>query len=338
MAKGKNVITNPVLVELTRGGIVESVHRGAFAVVGTSGDLLLAKGDVTRPIFPRSAIKALQALPLVESGAAKAFDLSQQEIALACASHNGEPHHIETARSILRKAGVEEAALECGTHWPLLQSAGRNMAFNKETPSALHNNCSGKHAGMVATAKFLGEEIAGYTKRHHRVQKRIEAIISEFCECDLVAAACGTDGCSVPAWAIPLEKLALGFAKFANSGENSDKRAYAGSEIIAAVRKAPFMVAGSDRFCTTIMSALPRLFAKTGAEGVYCATIPHAGIGIAVKCDDGASRAAQIILISALRAIDVWSNEEQVVLDGFSSVDLKNHNDMVVGEVRACID
>lgn len=328
--------TNPILAELTRGDMAESIHRGAGVVVDVDGTVLLEKGDITRLVFPRSAIKALQAIPLVESGAAAKYGFTPEEIAMACSSHNGEPRHVKTVRSMLDKAGVGEIDLECGTHWPLFNSATRDLASKNLQPSSVHNNCSGKHAGMLATAKFLGEDISGYVSHTHPVQKRIASILSDFCDSNLETAVCGIDGCSVPTWAIALKHLALGFARFANSGNETGRYASAGGEIIAAVRTTPFMVAGSDRFCTTIMNALPRLFAKTGAEGVFCGAIPHAGIGIAVKCDDGASRAAEVIFAKALSGLDVWSSSEQRILAGFSTVEMRNRNGMIVGELRAC--
>lgn len=328
--------SNPVLAELTRGDMTESIHRGAGVVVDVDGRVLLEKGDISRRVFPRSAIKALQAIPLVESGAAAKYGFTPEEIAMACSSHNGEPRHVKTVRSMLNKAGVGEVDLECGTHWPLLNSATRDLASKKLQPSNAHNNCSGKHAGMLATAKFLGENLSGYVLRAHPVQQRVASILSDFCDTNLETTVCGIDGCSVPTWAIALKHLALGLARFANSGNETGKYASAGREIIAAVRATPFMVAGSDRFCTNIMNALPRLFVKTGAEGVFCGAIPHAGIGIAVKCDDGASRAAEVIFAQILSELDVWSISEQRILADFSTVEMRNRNGMIVGELRAC--
>ena len=330
---------NPILAQLTRGGtqgsIVESIHRGSYAVVDAKGNLLKSSGDINLPIFPRSAIKALQGLPLIESGAADAFGLSKQEVAISCASHGSEARHIETIRSILAKAGVGEENLECGSHWPLYAPAGREMAVKGETPERIHNNCSGKHAGMLATAKHLGEPLEHYVERSHPVQQRIQSIISDFCECDLINATCGVDGCSVPTWALPLKSMALGFAKFGGADVQDQHWAEPSMKIIKAVKANPFMVAGSKRFCTKIMEAVPRLFAKTGAEGVYCGAVPHAGIGIAVKCDDGASRGAEVIFAKIAASLDIWKKEELDLFTSFSKIDLKNFNDKVVGELRA---
>lgn len=329
--------SNPILAEVTRGGIVESFHRGAFAIVDQHGEVLLSSGDIKNLVFPRSAIKALQVLPLMLSGAVEEYGFSSREIAVACASHNGEKLHIDAVRSMLGKANIDEDCLECGGHWPLYQAAGREMAVAGIAPTAIHNNCSGKHAGMLATAKYLGEELSGYTDRSHGVQKRVEAIISEYCEHDLVSTPCGTDGCSVPTWAIPLENMALAYSKLANSSDQSNPHAQAAKKIIASVRQNPDLTAGSDRFCTKIMETVPRLYAKTGAEGVYCGSIVHAGIGIAVKCDDGGKRGAEVIFASILSTLDVWDQQEKQDLLNLSHVELKNCNDKVVGVLRAII-
>ena len=327
---------NPILAEIIRAGIVESFHRGSVAICSSAGETIYSNGNVKNHVFPRSAIKALQALPLVQSGAAAAFGLNGKEISVACASHGGEKVHVDTVRSILRKAGLEEEALLCGSHWPLYAPAAREIAAKKEIATSVHNNCSGKHAGMLATAKHLGEPLADYVNRKHPVQQRIEAVISEFCDTSLEEAPCGTDGCSVPTWALPLDAMALGFARFSVSSNNHSAWGNSCSTIIDAVRHQPMLVAGSDRFCTKIMTAVPRLFAKTGAEGVYCGCVPHAGIGITVKCDDGASRAAEVIFAKALASLDIWHEDEKHLLLEHSQSDLKNHNGIIVGQLRAC--
>ena len=305
---------NPVLVQVTRGETVESFHRGAYAIVNADGETIASAGDITHPVFPRSAIKALQALAMIDSGAAGAYGFSPAEIALACSSHNGEPAHIECVRSMLKKTGIDEKYLECGFHWPTSTAASRQMVKNGITPNNLHNNCSGKHAGMLATAKYLGEPLENYIKANHPVQARIQTIISEFCQCELIDAPCGIDGCSVPTWAVPLKNLAWGFARLtrpdaphlAQQIGTSGKWSAASAEIFAAARAAPQMIAGTGRYCTKIMQSVPRLFAKTGAEGVYCGAIAHAGVGIAVKCDDGATRAAEVIFANIAANLPLW--------------------------------
>lgn len=325
---------NPVFVEATRGGIVESQHRGAFAVVSADGALIASTGDIERPVFPRSAIKAFQALPVVESGAADRFGFTPEEIALCCASHGGEARHTETAARMLAKVGVSEAQLECGGHWPSHQHTTNCMLSGGERFGQIHNNCSGKHAGMLALATHLGAEPAGYIGIDHAVQKAVLEALQSMCEVDLKGAPVGIDGCSVPTWAFPLRNMALGFARFGADQTLSEARRRAADRIIEAVRLHPFMVAGTGFACTALMEAVPRAFVKIGAEGVYCATVPHAGLGIALKCDSGSSDAAEISIAGVLAGLPVWTSEEQAALTALASRPLQNRRKTEVGTLR----
>ncbi|MBL8908412.1 MAG: asparaginase [Rhizobiales bacterium] len=330
-------MTHPVLVEVTRGGIVESRHSGSYAVVNGEGRVVASAGEIDMPVFPRSAIKALQCLPVIESGAADHYGFSDEEIALVCSSHNGEPRHVAAARSMLAKTGLGEEAYECGAHWPIETQALHAMIRADEKPGQIHNNCSGKHAGMLAVARRIDADHHGYVERGHDVQRRIAKVLSEMCDVDADALPCGIDGCSVPTWAIPLRNLALGFARL-GSGESLDpERKAAAARIIAAVRAHPFMVAGTDRFCTRLMTKIPRAFVKTGAEGVFCGAVPHAGLGIALKCDDGAGRASEAAFAAVLARLDVWTPEEKAALAPFAHATLKNWRKIEVGEVKAVV-
>jgi L-asparaginase II len=319
---------NPVIAEVTRGGIVESRHRGAYAVVDRAGHVVAAEGGIAAAIYPRSAIKAFQCLPVIESGAADRFGFTDEEIALCCSSHNGEAGHVRVARALLAKAGNAETLYECGAHWPYHEETRFRLIRHGESCAQVHNNCSGKHAGMLALARQLGAETHGYTKPDHPVQRAIAAAMGKICDIDLDAQPLGIDGCSVPTWAIPLKNLALGFARF------SAPDFAAGRRIIEAVRAHPFMVAGTGDFDTLIMEAVPRVFIKTGAEGVYCACVPHAGLGIALKIDDGAPRASEVAIASVLAGLDVWTPEEKAAIEGFRHHDLRNWRSLEVGEVR----
>ena len=256
---------DPFIVEITRGNIVESVHAGAFVVSDSSGDVFCQSGEVDKPVFPRSAIKALQALPMVASGAAEDFGFSPAEIALCCASHGGEVEHVAAAASMLAKIDASEEEYECGAHWPTYQRATNTMIAACERPRQIHNNCSGKHAGMLAFARKLGAEPAGYVNPEHPVQNEIAKTIGRLCDVNLDKAPCGIDGCSVPTWAIPLRYLALGFARFGDGSWLEEPFASAALQIIKSVRAHPFMVAGTGKFCTDLMKAVPRVFLKTGA-------------------------------------------------------------------------
>jgi L-asparaginase II len=285
---------NPVLVEAHRGPALESAHRGALAVLDADGAVRLALGDIARPVFARSAIKVLQALPLVASGAAAHLGLSDAELALACASHNGEQAHVDTAAGMLAKAGVTATVLECGAHWPYREAFQRDMAQRGHTPTALHNNCSGKHAGFICLACSMhgGDDLAdyvrGYVRAEHPVMQEVAAALQAATGCDLSQAPQGIDGCSMPTYAIPLRLLALAFARVATGHGLGAAHAAAAQRLRKAVAAAPFMVAGTGRFDTRVMECLgERVFCKVGAEGVYCAALPERGLGVALKIDDG---------------------------------------------------
>jgi L-asparaginase II len=296
--------SNPVLVEVMRGAIVESRHAGAVAIADATGKLALALGDVERPIYPRSAVKALQAILLIESGAADAFKLGDAELAVACASHSGDRVHIEAVRNLLRSAGLDESYLACGAHWPVSEEAFRDLMRRRARPLPIHNNCSGKHAGMLAACVHLGFDPRSYERANHPVQVAIAGIISETCGIALSRDDAGVDGCSVPTWALPLAALAQGFARFGSGALLPATRARAASRLAQACFARPDLVAGEGRFDTIAMRALaPALFVKGGAEGVHCAALPGLGLGIALKVDDGAKRGTERALAEILASL-----------------------------------
>lgn len=297
-------MANPELIEVTRGKLVESRHRGAIAVMAGDGRAVLRLGDTEGPVYPRSAVKVMQAIPLLTSGAAEAFGFGDLELALACSSHNGEPRHVDLAASMLERMGLDQSALECGTHQPFLERAARNLLLSAGKPSPLHNNCSGKHSGMLAVARYLKEPHAGYVHPDHPVQRRIARIMAELTGVLVSDGTCSIDGCSVPTWGLPLEALALAFARLAAGQGASAEHLAAGKRLMAACMAEPGMVAGEKRFCTGVMEALgPVVFVKTGAEGVFCAAVPEFGLGIALKIDDGASRASEATTANVLAAL-----------------------------------
>lgn len=328
-------MTNPVVAEVFRGERVESAHRGAGAVVDADGRVALAFGDVERPVYPRSAVKALQALPLIESGAVERLGLTDAEIALACASHSGEPTHVAAAAAMLGKAGRDEAALECGVHWPLGEAAARALARSGAEPCALHNNCSGKHAGFICLAGALGVDPKGYVAPDHPVQREVTAALAGMTGARLDEGMRGVDGCSIPAYAIPLRLLARGFARFGTGQGLAPERARAAARIRGAVAARPDMVAGQGRFDTEVMRALgPRVFTKTGAEGVYCAALPQAGFGLAVKIDDGATRAAQVVMASLIMRFANLGDAGRAKLAPFVAPRIRNWNGVETGFLR----
>ena len=328
-------MTNPVLVEVTRGLLVESRHRGAVAVVDAAGASLLALGDVSRPVFPRSAVKALQAVPMVVSGAADRYGFGEEELALACASHGGEPGHVAVAARMLAQCGLDEGALACGAHPPSHAPSAQALLRAGQHPSALHNNCSGKHAGFLCLARSMEVEPRGYTAPEHPVQREVRAAIEAFTGAALDADATAIDGCSVPTWAVPLAKLAQGFARFGTGEGLSPERAMAAARLRGACTANPWLVAGTGRFVTEAMKRLrERLFVKNGAEGVMCAALPEEGLGIALKCDDGASRAAEVAMAALLSRLLRLDPADRDLLERTARPVLRNWRGLKIGTVR----
>jgi len=337
-------MNHPVLVEVLRGSALESQHRGSLAIVDADGGLVQALGDIDQPIFPRSAVKLLQALPLVESGAAERFGLTDAELAQACASHSGEPEHVATSAAMLAKAGLDVGALECGTHWPTREPVLRGMFTRGETASPLHNNCSGKHAGFVCVACQLaltqgadqGEFARGYIRPDHPVMREVTAALAAATGANLDEAPRGTDGCSIPTFGIPLRALALGFARAGTGQGLSAGRAAAAHRLRQAIAKAPFHVAGSQRFDTRVMGLLgERVCCKIGAEGVYCAALPELGLGVALKIDDGAVRAAEAAMAAVIEGLLTLNEPSLELLRGYSELQLRNWEGVDVGAVHA---
>ena len=326
-------MTNPVLVELTRGSVVESRHRGAISVIDADGKTVLDIGDTSLPVFARSAIKAVQALPLLESGAADAYDFGDAELSLACSSHSGEDAHIEMAESMLRRAGRSEADLECGAHWASQEKVLIHQArtFAGE-PGALCNNCSGKHSGFVCTAAHQGVDPKGYIKPEHQIMQSVKDALEDVTGALHSQDQCGLDGCSIPTYATPLTAMAHGFAKMATGQGLGAERAKAAKRLLNACMAAPFYMAGTDRFCTKLMElGQGRLFGKTGAEGVFCGAIPELGLGIALKCDDGASRASEAMMAAVVAHLLPEDDPLKMPLGQMAQPKLTNRNNFEVG-------
>jgi L-asparaginase II len=329
-------VGDPVIVEVTRGDTVESRHRGAIAVCDADGRVVFALSDVDAAVYPRSAVKALQALPLIESGAADRYGLTPAEIALACASHSGEAAHIAAALGMLEKCGRSGQDLECGVHWPSSVEAARALAAAGVRPSALHNNCSGKHAGFICVSCAEGRDPSGYVKPDHVVQREVKAAIEAMADVRLDPESRAIDGCAIPTYAVPLKALAQAFARFGAGTGLAPSRAAAAKRIRQAVAAHPAFVAGTGRFDTAAMTALrERAFVKTGAEGVYCAAFPELGLGVAIKCNDGATRAAEVAMAAIIDRFLPLNETERAALGPLLEPTLRNWNGEIVGRVRA---
>ncbi len=326
---------NPLLVEVTRGPMVESRHRAAFAVADPGGTVVLHAGDIDQAVYPRSAIKPIQALALLETGAAEAYGLGDAEIALACASHSGEPRHVETVAAWLERIGCTPDDLECGAHAPFAEKDMVDLIAGGERPTALHNNCSGKHTGFLSVARHLGHQTAGYIAFGHPVQQRVLGILESMTGCDLGDAPRGIDGCGIPTLGVPLGNLALAMARLAEPGDQPEPRQAAVGRVRRAMAAEPFMVAGTGRFCTRIMERTgERALIKTGAEGVYCGALPDLGLGIALKVDDGAGRAAEVLMGSLLVHFGVIRAAEAEALAEVLAPPLLSRAGRRVGELR----
>lgn len=328
-------MANPVLVEVTRGDLVESRHRGMVVAIDGDGKVVFSQGDIEAGVFPRSACKAMQGLPLVESGAADAYGFGNRELALACSSHNGEPEHAALAGAMLAAAGVDESVLECGAHWSFEQPVLIGQARGLDHPTALHNNCSGKHAGFVCAACHTGKDLKGYVRYEHPVQAELRGVLESLTGAALATDNCGVDGCSIPTYAVPLKGLAHGFAKMATGTGLAPERAKASRRLIEACMAEPFYVAGTKRACTRLMQTAPgRIFAKTGAEGVFCAAIPEKGIAIALKCEDGTTRAAESMVAATLARFFVDEPALHAALMAQANRSMSNWNGIHVGDIR----
>ncbi len=328
-------MTNPVLVEVLRGEVVESAHRGAACVIDADGKTVWEVGDTSQPVFPRSAVKAIQALPFVESGAADAFGFGGRELALACASHSGEPEHVELAASMLARAGLDKEALECGAHWPSSHDATIELARSGNWPNALHNNCSGKHAGFLCTCVHLGIAPSGYVKAGHESQKLVREAMESVTGAAHDVDRCGIDGCSIPTYAVPLRSFAHGFAKMVTGTGLAPQRAAAAKRLLSACMAEPFLVAGTGRADVALMQAASgRIFAKTGAEGVYCAAIPELGLGLALKCDDGAGRASEVMVATVLSRLFRADEALAAKLDELAHPAVESRIGAKVGSIR----
>ena len=299
---------NEALVNVTRGPLVESVHRLAIAVCDASGRLHASAGDPHLVTYLRSSAKPLQALALIETGAADAFGLTPDEIAVTCASHSGEPVHVKTVRSVLAKAGVAEGALHCGTHPPIDRVSARDLAAAGKQPTEVHCNCSGKHSGMLAVCSRMGWPTDGYWQIDHLLQQLILRNVAAMAGVAPASVSIGTDDCGVPVHGMPLAAMATAFARLASPAALAPDRAAAARRIVAAMQANPYLIAGRGRFTTELMERCrPAVVAKSGAEAVYCLGLPELGLGMALKILDGTSRATYPATVEVLAQLEAIS-------------------------------
>jgi L-asparaginase II len=342
------------LTRVYRGGLLESVHRGSIAVVDARGTLLAYAGDPSLRACLRSAAKPFQAIPLLEYGGVDEFDLTQEEIALTCASHGGEPLHVATAAALLRKGEFDEEDLRCGAHLPLDEKSAADLRASGELPSALHNNCSGKHAGMLLATQVMDVPSAGYIERDHPLQTLMRTTLADFADVPPENVPMAIDGCGVPAFFLSLHRAAYAYARL--MAGSIEQYAESTSRVVAAMTAYPHYVAGNWSMTTPLMAAFDgELLAKEGAEGFYAmalapnlcneltarlplahdAVTAESGIGIALKIDDGSmDRGRNPVILRVLEwlGLDLDARPE---LEPFRRSIVRNHAGTEVGEVRA---
>lgn len=329
---------NPILAETIRGNWVENRHRGAYVVVDDHGTIIASAGDIERPIFPRSAIKSMQALPIFARHAEAQFHHTDEELALACASHHGEDDHVATANGLLTRIGLSAADLECGAHVPTNAAAREALRLSGAEPSPLQNNCSGKHSGMLSVALAMGVPTLGYVGREHEVQKAVRAAVEAVIGENLTEGKCGTDGCSIPTYAAPLQAFAYGFARMATGRGLSDELGHAARRLFDAATSHPHLVAGTGHPDTLLMTAFKgRLMQKVGAEGVQCGAIRDKGWGYALKCDDGNIAASQAMLAGLLLKLAEPDEDQRKLLESLAHQPIKSVRGAEVGELRTAV-
>ena len=325
--------TNPVLVEMVRGSMVESFFRGAYVIADARGEIIDSVGDSRRPIYPRSALKLLQALAVLESGAGDAFHLSDEEIALSCSSHNGEERHVMLVNQWLKRLGFGCDVLACGIHAPLGKEAALTLVREGRSPTPAHNACSGKHAGFVTLALHLKVPVKSYAQMEHPVQQAVHRLVEDMTGVDIATAPQGIDGCQIPVIGMPLQNLAIAMAKIAQPQILGASLKSNAQKMIAAVQRHPDLLAGTKRFCTEIIKeSNGQIIAKMGADGVFTAILPEKGWGIALKIDDGHLRAAEVALMGILKKHHLLT--ENPNWQRWLNPPIKNWNKEVVGEIR----
>jgi L-asparaginase II len=317
------------LVRVERGGVEEAIHLGHLAVVDGDGHVRLSLGDPDHLTYFRSCSKPLQALGSLSADIVDRFGLSAEHVAVMCASHNGEPRHVEVVRELLRRAGIPESALQCGGHWPYYEPAANVVRRQLDEPLAVFNNCSGKHAGMLAAAKVLGAPLETYLDLAHPVQERIRNVVERFTGCAPADVRYGIDGCSAPNPAVALSAMARSFAVLVTAADASSRT------VVEAMTQHPFLVGGTQRFDTTLMEVTGgRLVSKGGAAGAHCIGDRRSGAGLAVKLDSGDGTWIAVAVLAALEHLGWLDEQERPALADLAHPLLRNRRDLAVGTVQ----
>lgn len=334
MNKESNM-SNPVLVEVYRAGVLESFHRGVVCVVNRKGEVIFSIGDIQQLCYPRSAMKLLQVLPLIELGGVEKFGFTTEEIAVMCGSHNAEPEHLRVVSSILDKIGENKDKLFCGPQYPTSKKDADELIRSGIKPHHIHNNCSGKHAGMLALCRLIGADTTDYIQPNHPIQQLIMETCAAMYEYPAQQMKVALDGCSAPIFSVPVYHQALAYKNLADPSGFSESRQRACKLVVEAVSTFPFMVAGSKRYCTDMMKiTAPQIIGKTGAEGVFCLSLTTKQIGVCIKIDDGKMLPQYNVAQSFVEATGMFSREQLSPLHHYAEEALTNFNKFQTGEIR----
>lgn len=327
-----------LLAEVTRGSSIESRHYGHAVAVNAAGEVLFAVGDPEHPTYPRSSLKPLQALASLARGTEERFQLTDAEIAVICASHSASARHRNAVASILEKAHALEEDLHCGPHEVPDRPSREELIRAGKEPTRIYNNCSGKHAGMLALARVLEVPLSGYWEAGHPVQREIQRILAAACDTDLATLEWGVDGCGVPTYLMPLRELALGFARLAAPETLPEADQAAARRITAAMNAEPEMVRAAGGFDSVLMRALPGVAAsKGGAEGCQVVGLLGRGIGLAIKVEDGGARPLAPVMLSLMRQFEALPEPWPETLAPLMQPVVENTRNAPVGEVRATV-
>lgn len=323
---------NPILVEVWRGKVLESFHRGLICIVDEEGKIVFSAGNPQQIIYPRSSLKPFQVLPLIELGGIEKFGFTLEEIAIMCGSHNGQPRHLQVVQSILNKIGATENDFNCGAHYPWLQPDIKELYIKGLNPKQIHNNCSGKHAGFLALCKLIDAPLEDYLNPEHATQKLVKAAIAALCEYPEEQLTLGVDGCSAPVFAMPAYNMALGYKNLA-SGKHSKDRKNACAIIVEAMAKHAFMVAGNERYDTDMMNALGNeVIGKVGAEGVFGLTFHSTKkYGVAIKIDDGKMQPQYAVAQHIINNSGLFTPAQVATLEKYLTADILNHAQRITG-------
>jgi L-asparaginase II len=326
---------NPILVEVYRANVLESFHRGAICVVNENNEVIFSKGNVEQICYPRSAMKFVQVLPLLVLGGIEKFDFTLQEIAIMCGSHNAEQEHLTVVESILSKIGLDKNHLYCGPQYPSSKRDSDQLIRDNKKPEHIHNNCSGKHAGMLALCQLMNVPIHDYINPVHAIQQLILEYVEKIYEYPKEKMVTALDGCSAPIYSIPVLNQAIAFKNLV-SNNYEEKIANACKIVVEAVSKYPFMVAGSKRYCSDMMQiTAPQIIGKTGAEGIFCMSLPKQKIGVCIKIDDGKMLPQYNVAQAFVEATGLFSQETLEPLHHYLQEPLINFNKLTVGEIKA---